>query len=96
MGPPYTRQVQFIMSGLRNNRELNGLVKNEDAKETHVNSAPVTLGKQRMGTMRMTKAEAMTPTGILYLPRFQGPARKRLPTKKTRMKMGVVKARYKH
>ena len=42
--------------------------------------------------MRMTKADAIMPTGIESFPRFQGPGRKRLPTKNTRMKMGVVKA----
>lgn len=46
-----------------------------------------------MGIMRRTKAEATTPTGMLARPRFHGPARKRLPTKKTRMKIGVVKAK---
>ena len=30
--------------------------------------------------------------GMEKIPRFQGPGRKRLPTKKTRMKIGVVKA----
>lgn len=54
--------------------------------------APVTLGKQRIGTMSMTKAEAMVPVGMEKRPRFQGPGRKRLPTKKTRIKIGVVKA----
>ena len=54
--------------------------------------APVTLGKQSIGTMSMTKAEAMMPMGMEKCPRFQGPGRKRLPTKKTRMKIGVVKA----
>lgn len=55
-------------------------------------SGPVTLGKQRMGTMSMTNAEAMVPMGIEKRPRFQGPGRKRLPTRKTRIKMGMVKA----
>ena len=57
-----------------------------------VKSAPVTLGKHRIGTMRMTNADATKPMGSDNLPRFQGPGRKRLPTKKTRMKIGVVKA----
>lgn len=42
--------------------------------------------------MRATKALAMQPMGILKTPKFHGPGRKRLPTKKTRMKIGVVKA----
>ena len=55
-------------------------------------SGPVTLGKHRMGTMSMTNAEATMPVGMEKRPRFHGPGRKRLPTKKTRMKIGVVKA----
>lgn len=42
--------------------------------------------------MSATKADAMTPMGMENFPRFQGPGRKRFPTKKTRMKMGIVKA----
>ena len=42
--------------------------------------------------MRMTNAHAMQPIGMLKRPRFHGPARNLLPTKKTRMKIGVVKA----
>jgi len=55
-------------------------------------SLPVTLGKHKMGTMSATNALAIAPIGRLKRPRFQGPGRKRLPTKKTRMKIGVVKA----
>jgi hypothetical protein len=47
-----------------------------------------------MGTMRSTKAEATTPIGTLKRPRFQGPGRKREPTKKTRIKIGVINAVY--
>lgn len=42
--------------------------------------------------MSATNTHAATPIGVLNLPRFQGPGRKRFPTKKTRMKMGMVKA----
>ena len=42
--------------------------------------------------MRATNALAVTPTGMLKRPRFQGPALNLLPTKKTRMKIGVVNA----
>ena len=49
-------------------------------------------GKHNIGTMSITKAHAAAPIGILILPRFQGPGLKRLPTKKTLMKIGIVKA----
>ncbi len=49
-------------------------------------------GKHKIGTIRATKALAMHPIGMLSFPKFQGPGRNRLPTKKTLMKMGVVKA----
>lgn len=42
--------------------------------------------------MRITNAEAITPHGIENLPKFHGPWRNLFPTKKTRMKIGVVKA----
>jgi hypothetical protein len=61
-------------------------------EKTYVSSSPVTLGKQRIGTMRRTKAQAIAPTGREKRPRCQGPGRKRSATKKTRMKMGIVKA----
>lgn len=57
-----------------------------------VRSFPVTLGRQRIGTMSATNALAMAPMGILKRPRFHGPALNLLPTKNTRIKMGVVKA----
>jgi hypothetical protein len=62
------------------------------SEPTYVNSDPVALGKQRIGTIRATNAEAMTPHGMLKAPRLQGPARNRLPTKKTRIKTGAVNA----
>lgn len=57
-----------------------------------VKSLPVPLGKHRIGTISATKALAMQPIGMLRRPRFQGPGRNLFPTKKTRMKIGVVKA----
>jgi hypothetical protein len=45
-----------------------------------------------MGTMSATKADAITPIGIESFPRFQGPGRNLLPTKNTRMKIGIVNA----
>jgi hypothetical protein len=60
--------------------------------KTYVSSEPVTLGKQRIGTMRSTNAQAIAPMGREKRPRCQGPGRKRSATKKTRMKMGIVKA----
>jgi len=57
-----------------------------------VRSLPLTLGKHNNGTIKATNALATAPIGILQRPRFQGPGRKRLPTKNTRMKIGVVKA----
>lgn len=42
--------------------------------------------------MSTTNALATAPIGILNFPRFQGPGLNLFPTKKTRMKMGVVKA----
>ena len=59
---------------------------------THSKSEPVTLGSIKIGTMRATNAQAALPMYMLNGPRFQGPALNRLPTKKTRMKMGIVKA----
>src|SRR5271155_4565768 len=53
---------------------------------------PVTAGKHRMGIMSPVKHEAREPMIKLNLPRCHGPRRKRLPTKKVRMKMGMVKA----
>jgi hypothetical protein len=61
-------------------------------KVTHVRSAPTTLGKHKMGTMSATKADANTPMGMDSLPKFHGPGRNLFPTKKTRMKMGIVNA----
>ena len=52
----------------------------------------MTLGKQRIGIIKETKAHAIVPIAIEYLPKFHGPGLKRFPTKKTRMKMGMVKA----
>jgi len=38
------------------------------------------------------KAQAIPPIGLLNLPKCHGPGRKRSPTKKTRIIMGIVKA----
>jgi len=46
--------------------------------------------------MSATNADATVPIGMENLPRFQGPGRKRLPTKKTRMKIGIVNALHLH
>lgn len=51
----------------------------------------MTLGKQRTGIMRATKEQATVPQAIEYLPRFHGPGRKRSPTKRMRMAIGIVK-----
>ena len=66
-------------------------LRNEVAN-THVRSEPVKLGSIRIGTMRATNAQAALPMYILKGPKFQGPALNRLPTKKTRMKIGIVNA----
>jgi hypothetical protein len=49
-------------------------------------------GKQRIGNMTMTNAEAAYPIGRLNIPKFQGPGRNRPPTTKTRIAIGIVKA----
>ena len=63
-----------------------------DFATTHSKSEPVRLGSIKIGTMSATKAQAALPMYMLKGPKFQGPALNRLPTKKTRMKMGMVKA----
>ena len=60
--------------------------------KTYSRSAPVPLGKHKIGTISATNAHAHTPIGVLARPRCHGPARNRFPTKNTRMKMGVVNA----
>src|SRR3569833_953568 len=55
-------------------------------------SEPVTLGRQRIGIMSRVKALDAVPTTGLHLPRFHGPGRNLLPTKKVRIVMGIVKA----
>lgn len=45
-----------------------------------------------MGTIKATNEQASTPIGRLNLPRFHGPGLNLLPTKNTRMKIGIVKA----
>jgi hypothetical protein len=50
------------------------------------------LGKHNIGTMSATNTDASAPMGIDTLPRFHGPGRNRLPTKKTRMNIGMVNA----
>lgn len=42
--------------------------------------------------MSTTNAQAAAPMGREYRPRFHGPGRKRFPTRKTRMKIGIVNA----
>jgi hypothetical protein len=64
----------------------------ETVDEAYVKSAPVTLGKHRIGIMSKTKIHATLPIALEYFPRFHGPGLKRLPTKKTRMKIGMVNA----
>lgn len=88
MGPPHTRHVQFIVVALAQRQS----VYRQLEKRTYSKSLPVTLGKQRIGTINKTKAHAETPIGILALPRFHGPGRNLLPTKKTLIKIGRVKA----
>ena len=46
----------------------------------------------RTGTINATNPHANAPTYGLNLPRFQGPGLNLLPTKKTRMQIGIVKA----
>lgn len=60
--------------------------------QTYSRSEPVRLGNIKIGTMSRTNAQAIVPMTMLYLPRCQGPGRNLLPTKNTRMKMGMVKA----
>ena len=62
-------------------------------KSAGVKSSPTLHGKHKIGIMSTTNALATLPITRLYRPRCQGPARKRFPTKKTRMKIGVVKAK---
>ena len=45
-----------------------------------------------MGIMTTVKRDEMMPEAMLKRPRCHGPRRKRLPTKKVLMKMGIVKA----
>lgn len=46
--------------------------------------------------MSATNADANAPMGMENLPRFHGPGRNLLPTKKTRMKIGIVNALCSH
>ncbi len=61
-------------------------------RTAHSRSEPVTLGNIKTGTMSNTNAQAILPMTMLYLPKFQGPGLNLLPTKKTRIKMGIVNA----
>lgn len=54
----------------------------------------VAVGSINTGIIRATNAHAAPPIGMLNLPRFHGPGRKRSPTKNTRMKIGILKAVY--
>ncbi|KAL9103530.1 MAG: hypothetical protein Q9163_001448 [Psora crenata] len=85
IGAPHTRHVQFIVVGL--NRHQHTVIWDRDFILTSVE-----LGSIKIGTIKATKAHAATPIGVLNFPRFHGPARNLLPTKKTRMKIGIVKA----
>ena len=77
----------------RRTSRLSALKRSEDeSRNTHSRSEPVTLGSIRIGTMRATNAQAAPPMYMLKGPRFQGPARNLFPTKKTRMKIGIVNA----
>jgi hypothetical protein len=60
--------------------------------KTDVKSAPVTLGKHIIGIISKTKAHPTMPTALEYFPKFQGPGRNLSLTKKTRIKIGIVKA----
>ena len=55
-------------------------------------SDPVLEGNIKIGTIRMTKAHAVAPIGVLNFPKFHGPGRNLLPTRKTLIKIGIVKA----
>lgn len=90
IGPPYTRQVQFIPAALGLFPSVMVPVRVETC--TYSRSLPVTLGSIRIGTINVTKAQANVPIGILAGPRFHGPGLKRSPTKKTRIAIGIVKA----
>lgn len=50
------------------------------------------LGKHRIGIISKTNPHATLPIALEYFPRFQGPGLKRFPTRKTRMKIGIVNA----
>lgn len=90
IGPPYTRHVQFIPAALLPYQTVADIWRT--CGFTYSRSLPVTLGSIRIGTINITKAQAAVPMGMLARPRFHGPGRNRFPTKKTRMKMGIVKA----
>ena len=75
----------------RNTTGLTSLKEREGGK-TYFRSAPLTLGKQSMGTISATNPQANAPIGILALPRFHGPGLNRFPTKNTLMKIGMVNA----
>lgn len=61
-------------------------------RDTYSRSEPVTLGNIKIGTMSKTNAQAILPMTMLYFPKFQGPGLNLLPTKNTRIKMGIVNA----
>jgi len=65
---------------------------NINIRTIHLRLEPVTLGNIKIGTMSNTNAQAILPMGMLYLPKFQGPGLNLLPTRNTRMKIGIVKA----
>lgn len=88
IGPPYTRHVQFMCAALFSCQ----LLPLQEAGNTYSRFDPVRLGNIRMGTINMTKVQAAMPIGKLALPKCQGPLLNRLPTKNTRIEMGIVKA----
>ena len=51
---------------------------------------PGSAGKKRITVMKSTHAHAIIETGILYLPRFQGPGSKELPAAVMRKKIGIL------
>lgn len=57
-------------------------------------SAPLTAGKHRTGTIKITHARATNPQGRENLPRLQGPGRKLSRTKIARIATGIMKAMY--
>ena len=68
------------------------IIKHRTWQSSYLRSDPVKVGKQNTGSMRATNEHAATPIGVLHLPKFHGPGLNLLPTKKTLMNIGMVKA----